>query len=232
MRARNPVAVRLEQRVFVLIAAAAIAGASTGAQTQRDTPVRPPVPVVVKGSAVLGGVVTTDEERSAPIRRALVTLTGGAGGIVQTASDDDGRFTFIDLPAGSYALTAEKPGFVKTFVGSRRPGRGPSTPMALQDGQRLTNVAIKLIRGAAIAGAVFDDNGQPVPSAQLSLLQPRIVNGERRLLSVPGSRGPHRMIADGTGSTGCRPANTRFDPVEASHSTARCGSRHRRISTR
>ena len=133
--------------------------------------------------AVLSGVVTTDDERSAPIRRALVTVTGGAGGIVQTASDDDGRFTFIDLPAGSYALTAEKPGFVKTFVGSRRPGRGPSTPIELQDGQRLANVAIKLIRGAAIAGTVIDDNGQPVSSAQVSLLQPRLVNGERRLVS-------------------------------------------------
>jgi uncharacterized protein (DUF2141 family) len=179
--ARSAVGVQLSV-VLSVIAGAALAGAA--AQTQRDTPARPVA--VVKGSAVLAGIVTSDDSRSVPIRRALVTLTGGAGGIVQTATDDDGRFAFVDLPAGSYALIAEKPGYVKTFVGSRRAGRGPSTPMGLQDGQRLTTVAIKLLRGAVIAGTVFDENGHAVPSAQVTVLQPHLVNGERRIVSVPG----------------------------------------------
>jgi hypothetical protein len=84
-----------------VIAGAALAGAGSAAQTQRDTPARPSVTAIAQGTAVLGGVVTSDDERSAPIRRVLVTLSGGASGIVQTVSDDDGRFAFVDLPAGS-----------------------------------------------------------------------------------------------------------------------------------
>ena len=147
----------------------------------REAAVRPPA------TAMVSGVVVGDDTRSAPIRRALLTLSGGTIGPVQVVTDDAGRFTFEAVAAGTYTLTAEKPGYVKTFYGSRRPGRGPGMPIAVTDSQRPTDLTVRLIRGGVIAGTVFDHNGRPAASTQVTALQPQIVNGERRLVAPPAS---------------------------------------------
>jgi len=138
-------------------------------------------------TVTLAGRVTADDANGAPVRRAIVTLTGtGAMASVQLATDDDGRFSFPDLPAGRYMLTAEKPGLVKTFYGSVRPGRGPSAPIALAAGERQSSVAIVLVHGAVVAGTIVDETGAPLSGAQVRVLQPLIVNGERKLVDPPG----------------------------------------------
>ncbi len=55
-----------------------------------------------------------------------------------TVTDDAGRFTFSALPASNFSLWATKPGYVTTYYGGRRPGRGPGVPIALADGQRVS----------------------------------------------------------------------------------------------
>jgi hypothetical protein len=174
--------------LFVLMAAAIVNVAPVSAaqpQQPRDTAALKPRP----GSAIIGGVVTTQDETPRPLRRVLVTLSGSAvTGSVQVATDDSGRFAFPELPAGRYTLTAEKPAHVKTYYGSKLVGRGPGTPIALAEGQRLTNLAIALLRGAVVEGTVFDENDMPLSSAQYQVYQPMIVNGERRLVNPPGSR--------------------------------------------
>jgi uncharacterized protein (DUF2141 family) len=160
-----------------------IGGRGTPAEQGSSAPATP----VAAGAAVIGGVVTTDDSLAQPIRRVLVTLTGGGmASSLQNVTDDGGRFVFEHLPAGRYTITAEKPAFVKTFHGSRRPGRGPAMPIALADGQKLTNLSVKLIRGGVIAGTIVDAQGGPLVSAQVSVLQPVFVSGERRLVDPPG----------------------------------------------
>src|SRR5688572_25284533 len=76
-----------------------------------------------QGTAVLAGTVTSQDESSRPVRRVLVTLSGaGVPAALQVVTDDAGGFVFAQLPAGRYTLTAEKPGHVKTYHGSRRAG--------------------------------------------------------------------------------------------------------------
>jgi protocatechuate 3,4-dioxygenase beta subunit len=147
-------------------------------------------PQTPAASAVIAGIVTSDDQLAQPVRRVIVTLSGtGMAASVQRVTDDGGRFAFEGLPAGRYTLTAEKPAYIKTFHGSRRPGRGPAMPLALADGQRLTDLAIRLARGAVIAGTVFDSNGNPLASGQVSALQAVVVNGERKLIDpVAGTR--------------------------------------------
>ena len=136
------------------------------------------------GQAMIAGSVTDD--RGAPIRRALVTLSGGGADIArQVPSDDRGAFAFTALPAGRYTLSAEKPAWVTTFYGSRRVGRGPGTPIALGDGQRVADVAITLVRGAVITGRVLDEQDNPVASAQVRVFQARPVGTERRFIELP-----------------------------------------------
>ena len=189
------------------------------AQAQiRDQPGPRPAPT---GTAILGGIVTSDGPDPRPIRRVIVTLSGTAGGS-QTVTDDGGRFAFANLPAGRYTLTAEKPAYLKTFYGSRATGRGPGTPIALADGQQVATVAMRLVRGAVIAGLVLDDNGNPISSAQVTAYRSAVVDGERRLIEVRGElpwattddRGAYRLFGFPPGEYTVRvAANLRLGPV-------------------
>jgi hypothetical protein len=153
---------------------------------------------VPAATGAIAGVVTSDDQLAQPIRRAIVTLSsGGIAASVQRVTDDAGRFVFDGLPAGRYTLTAEKPAYLKTFYGSRRPGRGPAMPLALAEAQRLTDLSIKLVRGAVIAGTILDMNGNPLASAQVSALQAIVVNSERKL--VDPAAGPRFVTTDDRG---------------------------------
>ena len=77
-------------------------GAALGGGAQ--APVEPP-----DAGSISGRVVVLGESSPVPIRRARVTLEGGVGRQV-TDTDTDGRYRFAGLRAGSYQVTAEKPG--------------------------------------------------------------------------------------------------------------------------
>jgi hypothetical protein len=135
----------------------------------------------------LGGTVVSETEPGRPVRRALITLAGaGLAGTVQVVTDEAGRFVFAQLPAGRYTLTADKPGHVRSYYGSKRFGRGPAMPIAVADGQRIVDLSIKLLRGGAVEGMVVDEHGVPLASAQVTILRPSFVNGVRKLAAVPG----------------------------------------------
>jgi len=147
--------------------------------------------------AVLSGLVTTDETPGRPMRHAIVTATGAEIiGPRQVVTDDEGRFAFSDLPPGRYSLVAEKPGYVKTYYGSKRPGRGPGTPVAMIAGQPAANVVIRVLRGAVIAGTVRDPFGAPVASSQVIVKQAVVVNGQRRMIDVPNLLVPNATTDD------------------------------------
>jgi protocatechuate 3,4-dioxygenase beta subunit len=166
-----------------LAVACAISVASVGAQQQTPRDLQAQTPT---GSALVAGIVLVDDTAGRPPRRATVTLAGGDSRVGrQTVTDDRGRFVFDHLAAGRYTLVAEKPGFVRTFYGSRRPGRGPAMPIAVAEAQRLADVTVKLLPGAVIAGTVTDEHGAPIASAQVSARQPLFVSGERTLVEPP-----------------------------------------------
>ena len=112
------------------------------------------------GSAVVTGVVTSDENPARPVPRAIVTLAGTELGASRGAiTDDAGRFRFEGLPAGRYTLKTEKPGFITAFHGAKRPAR-PGTAIVVRDAERLAELKVTLWRGAVIAGTIRDDLGR------------------------------------------------------------------------
>jgi hypothetical protein len=118
-----------------------------------------------------------------PIRGAQVRLRDPNGRDFRlTTTDDQGQFDVRDLTPGEWTVTASKAGFVSQQAGQTSPFEA-STPVTLANGQRVT-VDIQLMRGAAIAGRVTDEYGEPAARASVKVMRARTVRGERQLTPV------------------------------------------------
>jgi uncharacterized protein (DUF2141 family) len=112
-------------------------------------------------------VIVSADAGATPVRRAIVTVTGGA--IVtnlSTVTDDRGRFAFTNLQPGRYLVSVSKPAYLTTAFGATKPGR-PGTAIQIASGQRLTDLRIALPLGAVITGAVRDFAGAPAAGIQI-----------------------------------------------------------------
>jgi hypothetical protein len=82
------------------------------------------------GTARLRGRVVS--QTGLPVRRAQISLLAqGGGDRRQTTTDIDGRYEFVELAAGRYAVSASKAGFVGLSYGQRRPNQA-GTPVVVQ----------------------------------------------------------------------------------------------------
>ena len=198
---------RLASLAVVVIVVATLARPDAR-QVQRDPPrTTPPPPATApsrdatkpatSGTAILRGVVTSEESPPRPIRRAMVNLTASDETTQITMSDDDGRFMFANLPAGRFRLSAMKPGWITGYFG-RRMGRGTGTTIAIADGQRLT-ADVTMLRGAVIAGRIVDQFGQPQAGVRPVVMELRTVGGERALTAARGAVSPTQSSTDDRG---------------------------------
>jgi protocatechuate 3,4-dioxygenase beta subunit len=151
-------------------------------QTARDVTAAP------TGTGVIAGTVVTDEPSPRPLRRVSVMLASGELRFPQTVvTDNAGRFAFANLAAGNYTIVGTKPTYVQGFYGAKRPGRGPGVPIAVLEGQQITNVTLKMMRGGVITGVVRGQNGQPAPGFNVQVYQVDSTGGSRRLTPMPTS---------------------------------------------
>jgi len=153
----------------VASAQAPVPGASTPgakpAPPSRDTPAQRNSDQKTPDGRIRGRVLAADSGRA--VKRARVFLNApelpdGRG----VLTDDNGVFDFAELPAGRYSLRVSKAGYVSIAYGQRRPLQA-GTPLQLLDGQQLTSIEMRLPRGSAIAGHLFDESGEPVAGAMV-----------------------------------------------------------------
>src|SRR5688572_8897730 len=153
-------------RTLLIALVIAIALAPQEQTPARDTPAQP-----VSGSASISARVVTDEAAAQPVRKARVTLNGLSFQFGRTTTtDDSGAFTFVDLPAGRFQLQATKPGYLTASYGAMKPDRS-GTPVTIVDGQRLTSLTMKMVRGGVMTGTVLDQRGQPAAGVSVSVLR-------------------------------------------------------------
>jgi hypothetical protein len=172
---------RIAAFVVMAVMPALVAG-----QTPRDAAV--PTPTAI-GQGIIAGTVVADDASGRPARRAVVTVSGaGLNGDRKTVTDDNGHFAVTGLPAGRYALSVSKAGWVTTYYGSKHPGRPVfgGAPIVLQAGQRLTTETLRLLHGSAVTGVITDAFGRPTPNAQVRLLPMRVENGQRTVDPMGG----------------------------------------------
>jgi protocatechuate 3,4-dioxygenase beta subunit len=145
---------------------------------------------------IRGRVVSTDGR---PVPYAQVrTLSRGGPAVPNGATparpfeaaivtaDDAGRFEMLDMPAGSFQITASKMGY--SMPGAPSPfapplsGAGPTVD--LTDGETRERVDVTLARWGAMNGRVFDELGDPLQGVSVQLLQVRYQAGRRRLVAA------------------------------------------------
>lgn len=172
---------------------------------------RDPRAVPVTGTGSISGRVTA-ADTGAPIRRALVNLTGAATpseGVARfnprkaVFTDHEGRYQFTDLPQGRYSIFAS-PGahradYLALPYGARissATGRPMGNqPIHLTDGQQLENVDVALPQSGVITGTVLDAAGQPLARIGVTalLLQPGAEPMQRAGASTD-DRGRYRIF--------------------------------------
>ena len=179
-------------RIATAIACALVLAASAGAQsptTPQPTRVPPRDPTVatmpatgsgrVRGRVVYAGT-------SMPARMAQVTLTGDQNLRRMVTTDDEGRYEFSDLPAGTFAVTAAKPGFLTLQYGQRRPFE-TGRRVTLTSAQTVGQIDFALPRASVITGRITDRRGDPAIGADIAIERYQYSSdGQRRLNRVAG----------------------------------------------
>ncbi|MGE5833555.1 MAG: carboxypeptidase regulatory-like domain-containing protein [Acidobacteriota bacterium] len=147
------------------------------------------------GRGAGGAGITTMSLNGQPVQ---ITQPGGGGAMPRLMTDAEGRFVFRNLPKGSFNLTAVKPGYVDGAYGRLRPNGG-SLALELNDGERATDVTIRLFKNASISGIVSDQTGEPVVGVQVRAYRRTLSAGRRVLTPSSGSattddRGAYRLF--------------------------------------
>jgi hypothetical protein len=156
--------------------------------TARDTRTAPPAPL--KGTSQLSVVVSTDEPTSRPLRRVSVSLQAGEIDVPNIGvTDDEGRVVFRNLAAGNYLLSAMRAGYVRTYYGSKLPGRGPGIAITVLDAQKVGDIQIRMPRGSVLTGAVRTATGRPAPNQVVQAIMVRSSAGERRASALEAGQG-------------------------------------------
>ncbi len=172
----------------------ALAVVPGGAQVRRQPP--------PTGRGLIVGQVI-DAITGKPLRDAIVTITGTsrvsrdealtAPRILTTA---DGYFVFRDLPRGNFIVWATKQGYTDGVSGRRRPG-GPSQPIALADGERVGDVAVRMWRPGALTGTVVDEAGEPLVNIRVRAFRRTVGSGRPQFLgaatATTNDRGEYRL---------------------------------------
>jgi protocatechuate 3,4-dioxygenase beta subunit len=141
----------------------------------RDTAVATPATGKIRGRVV-------SADTNAPLRRAQILVAAGQLGVRRfTTTDADGRYEIGELAEGRYNITASKGGYVTLQFGQRRAFE-PGRPVAVGDGQDVSQVDIALPRGSVITGRITDEFGEPIAGAQVEVQRYQYgPSGERRL---------------------------------------------------
>jgi hypothetical protein len=160
-------------RCTVLMVTCAVAVAALGATPQKKkTGDRQNPPL----GFVLGRVIDAITGRAVPRATVALVVEGPESSVIaadlapRVLTDAAGRFVFRALPDGRYRFTASASGYLDGAAGQQRPG-AVSRPFAIDAGQGVGDLTIRLWPEATIAGTVTDDTGAPVPDVWVSLLR-------------------------------------------------------------
>ncbi len=115
---------------------------------------------------VAGAVLSASEGH--PLSRARVTLqeVTSPQGQIFMITGADGHFEFANLHAGKYTLVGAKRGYITASYDQHEQF---STAIVTGAGVDTENLTLRLVRSAVLTGHVFDEFGEPVRAAAVTL---------------------------------------------------------------
>lgn len=195
-----------------VIALCCVLGAGVAVAAQRDVrPAAKPAAVAAptgKGTDV-SVLVVSDDQTARPLRRVSVSLQLGLLSAPRTVvTNDEGRAVFTAVAPGNYLLIAFKPGYVRTYYGSKTPGRGPGVAVAVLEGKTVPELRLKVPRGAVIGGTVRGVSGRPAANMMVQVLSPNALknlsiealNESTSTVATTDDRGMYRVYGLAPGS--------------------------------
>ena len=129
--------------------------------------------------ATIEGIVTK-EPGSEAVKKALIELIAenqAEGGDYTAVAGPDGGFHIDGIVPGRYHLFAERTGFLEV---DKNRARTDGRVLTLAAGQELKDVRIRLQAAAVVRGRVTDEDGDPLPNAQVAVLRQTFVSGRSR----------------------------------------------------
>jgi hypothetical protein len=125
----------------------------------------------------------------------MAAATGGPG-TQRVITDADGRFVLRNLAKGAFPITTSMPGYLPGASGRYRHD-GPTRPIELEEGERRTDVVIRMWKYAAISGVVVDEAGEPAVGVGVRALR-RVPSGtgsrlQTGMTAYTDDRGHYRM---------------------------------------
>jgi hypothetical protein len=134
------------------------------------------IPAKPSGRAAIEGIVTKDPD-SQPVKKALIELIAenqNEGGDYTAVTGPDGGFRIENVVPGRYRLFAERVGLLDT---DKRHSRSDGRVLTLAAGQDLKDLHIRLQAAAVVRGRVTDEDGDPLPDAEVTVLRQTFATG-------------------------------------------------------
>src|SRR5882724_5073989 len=130
-------------------------------------PVHAPVSAGGFGNFRVAGTILSAAEGH-PLARARVSLQEikNPQNQIFMITKDDGRFEFANLHAGKYSLAGAKRGYITATYDEHEQF---STAIVTGAGTDTENLTLHLVPTAALTGHVFDESGEPVRAATVTL---------------------------------------------------------------
>jgi len=178
----------------------------------------------VQGQVLYGSIVGTVEDASgAVIPNVAVSVTNVATGAVrQTTSDNQGRFTVVSVPAGSYEVTGTASGFSTTTRSGVEVSINSVTRIALAMTVGQVSEQVTVSGSAAVLQTDRADTRAEITSqAMVELPLPSYRNYQSLINTVPGATpaafqnsvgaSPQRSLTTNVNGTNRNNNNTRID---------------------
>jgi protocatechuate 3,4-dioxygenase beta subunit len=119
---------------------------------------------------------------SEPLTKATVHLQSmeDRTRAVSTVTNAGGRFELKGIDPGRYRLTVSRVGFVTQEYGQRKTD-DPGAVLSLRPEQELRDLLFRLVPSAVIAGRILDEDGEPLPSVNVTASREVYSEGKRGL---------------------------------------------------
>jgi hypothetical protein len=142
--------------------------------------------------------VVQDSVSHQPVKKATVTFSFSSGSSVtqgpdtgpsSTTTDSSGAFTFNNLAAGQYQVTVMHQSYPQARMG------GVRKTVQVSAGDTASSLTVELIPGAAVAGHVVDEDGDPLGGCIIQPHPARNFNEGIPMMRIPqdGDDGSYRI---------------------------------------